>query len=145
MQLEEQEFIKATDEAVYKALTNLTHYNQWNPWVIECSEGLVDEGKLTEVTVRLGKKTMKVKHKIVTLQPNSRFVWCDTGWFTLFAFGQRERTIESCEGGVNYQVTLKVTGVLAFVAQWLYKKDLIAGLKAESQALKRYCEEKSQD
>ncbi|MCY4045811.1 MAG: SRPBCC domain-containing protein [Cellvibrionales bacterium] len=140
MYIEKQQLIKATDEKVYQILTDLKNYHRWNPWVIDCSDGMINEGELTEVTVKLGKKTMKVKHKIVTLKPHSRFVWCDTGWFTLFAFGQRERTIEPCEGGVNYKVILKVTGPLAFVASLLYKKDLIHGLTQETQALKQWCE-----
>lgn len=135
-------FIKASAETVYEAVSQLDCYQYWNPWVIHCTNGDAAVGEYSLVQVKLGKKLMKVKHRIVERTPYKRFVWCDTGWFTLFAFGQRARNIHSCEQGVNYQIELKITGLLAFVAKFLYSKILEQGIAAETDALKCYCEAK---
>lgn len=141
--LKEQVFIAASDETVYQAVTRLQDYAQWNPWVTHCTNGDAGEGELSEVTVHLGRKTMKVFHKIVEKTPNSRFVWCDTGWFTAFAFGQRERNIRPVEGGVDFEVILSIRGPLTFLTRWLFQKGLTDGLRAETLALKAYCEKNS--
>ncbi len=140
--LKETTFIQSSDEVVYNAVSQLDTYQQWNPWVIHCTNGDAGVGEFSDVTVRLGNKTMRVKHEIVERTPYSRFVWCDTGWFTVFAFGQRERNIRVMEGGVDYEVILTITGPLSFVAKWMYGKQLEAGLRDETRGLKEYCEQK---
>ena len=131
--------INASASSVYQTVSQLDHYHHWNPWVIECDNN-AGASELTTVTVKLGKKTMKVKHKVLIREPNSRFVWCDTGWFTLFAYGERHRRIAEENGNTLYTVTLRVTGPLAFMAKWLYYRKLVTGLEAETKALKDYVE-----
>lgn len=48
---------------------------------------------------------MTVRHKVITMQPNEHFAWCDMGWFTRFAYGERSRYIrDACNAQVNCRV-----------------------------------------
>lgn len=138
--IQKKAFIQASAQEVYQAVSQLDTYQLWNPWVIHCTNGNAKVGEFSQVQVKLGHKLMSVKHKIIERSPYRRFVWCDTGWFTWFAFGQRARDIETCDNGVNYTVELTITGPLAFIAKWLYCSQLNEGLDAETAGLKVFCE-----
>ncbi len=135
--------IQADAESVYHLITDLENYAVWNPWVIEAHGQPAVGGALIPVTVKLGAKTMQVKHKILEMQPGRRFVWCDTGWFTAVACGQRARTLKPVGDAVHYRVELSVRGPLAWLARRLHGNALKAGLQAETAALKKLAEAKN--
>jgi uncharacterized protein YndB with AHSA1/START domain len=133
-------FIRATPERVYQILTDLPKYDQWNPFNTRVDGGpAVEGGKLT-VTVKMGKREMKVRHQILTMKPHHKFAWRDLGWFTLFAYGERARTIEPDGEGARYRVELVVTGPFAWLAKMQFGKHIEAGMKSETDALKRLAE-----
>lgn len=132
--------IQADAATVYRLLIELKHYHSWNPWIIEASGEPQVGGPLISVAAKLGKQVLRVQHKIVEMQPNQRFVWCDTGWFTIFAFGQRTRTLSPSANGVNYRVELSISGPLAFLVRFWHGAALQAGLASETQALKHCAE-----
>lgn len=135
----EERIIDAPVEIAYNLSTDLLRYTEWNPWTIFASHK-AEIGGFANITVVLGKKQMVVKHKILEMKPNERFVWCDTGFFTYFAFGQRIRTFRKTENGTFYRCELKVTGILSFFAKMLYQEKIRVGMIAESDALKQTAE-----
>ena len=140
LKVEEEMVIAAPAETVFKTITALEAYREWNPWIIE-AEGTPQEGQLVRVISQLGKKKMQVYHRILTHKPYTEFRWCDTGWFTVFAYGQRARFLETLpQGGVRYRVELTITGIFSWLVKWLFGKSLASGLKAETEALKKRAE-----
>jgi len=137
--LVEERLIHADVETVYDISTDLLQYDKWNPWNISASHKAV-VGEFSHITVILGKKQMTVRHKILEMITNQSFVWCDTGFFTYFAYGQRSRTFQVTENGVLYRCELKVTGILSFLAKLLYLKKIRIGMQAESDALQQTAE-----
>ena len=115
--------------------------------MMECKKALTEaEGDMSRaeeiLRVKLGSRTMQVKHKILEMHPGRRFVWCDTGWFTAVAFGQRARTLAPVGDAVHYRVELSVRGPLAWLARLIHGNALKAGLQAETAALKQQAEGK---
>src|ERR1035437_2059499 len=103
--------IAAPAKTVYEVIDDLPNYAKWNPWNIRCEGGEVKEGAVFTVTVLLNGKFMTVRHKIIRMQPNELFSWCDMGWFTRFAYGERPRTISDAGNGqVNCRVELRISG-----------------------------------
>jgi len=137
---QESVIINATADRVYSVITQFEDYKNWNPWIVY-AEGEVEEGKLVKVKSKLGPWTLAVQHKILDHQPPHTFRWCDVGWFTIMAYGQRARSIDDLgEGKVRYQVELKITGMGIIFVKLLFGKALEEGVKAETDALREYAE-----
>ena len=133
--------INAEPKKIYEILLDLESYSKWNPFNVEARGQARVDGPLIDVVVHLGKRKMQVKHKILVTAPESVFQWCDTGWFTSFVYGQRTRYLErQIDGSTHYRVVLQLTGPLVRLARWLYQRDLQAGMRAESLALKQLAE-----
>lgn len=136
--------IAATAKTVYGIIADLPNYEKWNPWNLSCegSEGsVVKEGAIFTVNVQLNGKRMIVQHKILKMQPYEKFVWCDLGWFTRFAYGERSRTIRDAGNGqVDCCVELSISGPLSWVAYRLYGESIRKGMAMELEGLKKYAE-----
>ncbi len=131
--------IKAKPEQVYDAITAFDAYSLWNPWLIK-AQGVCQVGEDIVVDVVLGKKIQQYHHEILKIDRPNLFHWCDKGWFTIFAYGDRLRTLESVAEGTAYKVELTIVGPLAFFAKWLLGKSLEEGMTREADALKKYVE-----
>jgi uncharacterized protein YndB with AHSA1/START domain len=138
--ISEEVAIGASPEQVFDVLTDLERYADWNPWICE-AKGAATEGNVVQVAAKLGGgKAMRVSHRILTSQRPRHFRWCDMGWFTAFAYGERARFLEPASGGARYRVELRITGIAAPLVSVVYGRALAAGLKAETEALKRRAE-----
>ncbi len=140
LKFQEQIDISASPETVFGVITDLGAYKEWNPWIVS-AEGLLEEGKLIDVKAKMGDKVLRVKHRILSIKPFTEFCWCDVGWFTKFAYGQRARFIEPLkDGGVTYNVELTVTGPAVLMVKLFYGRYMEKGLKSEASALKKQAE-----
>jgi hypothetical protein len=138
--IQEQTIVNASSDTVFNVITELATYKEWNPWIVEAS-GIPEEGQLIEVKVKMGAKIISAQHRILVSKPNIEFRWCDVGWFTRLAYGERARFIKPlANGGVEYRVDLTVTGFLWWFVKLVYGKSMEAGLKAETNALKERAE-----
>ena len=138
--IQEQTIVNASSDTVFNVITELETYKEWNPWIVEAS-GIPDEGQLIEVKVKMGAKIISAQHRILVSKPNIEFRWCDVGWFTRLAYGERARFIKPlANGGVEYRVDLTVTGFLWWFVKLVYGKSLETGLQAETNALKERAE-----
>jgi hypothetical protein len=138
--IQEQTIVNASSDTVFNVITELETYKEWNPWIVEAS-GIPEEGQLVEVKVKMRAKIISARHRILISKPNMEFRWCDVGWFTRLAYGERARFIKSlANGGVEYRVELTVTGLFWWFVKLVYGKSMEAGLKAETNALKERAE-----
>jgi uncharacterized protein YndB with AHSA1/START domain len=140
MILAEELAIDAPPETVFRAITDWRRYAEWNPWIREAAGG-TDEGDVVRIAIQLGARMTRVRHRILTHRPNVEFRWCDVGWFTALAYGERARHLEPlATGGTAYRVELRITGPAARLVEKMYGRSLADGMRAETAALKRRAE-----
>lgn len=132
--------INASAEAVYAALTNFAAYPQWNPWIVAVQGEPVVNATLT-ATVQEGARQRTVHHRVTRTAAPTRFAWCDSDWFTIFARGERSRTLTPVGATqCHYRCELQITGPLCSVVDWWFGRGMREGLAAEADALQRLCE-----
>ena len=131
--------IDAPPATVFEVITDLDRYAQWNPWIVD-ARGDAVEGGVLEATSRLGARRLKVRHRILTRRGDAEFRWCDLGWFTALAYGERARFLEPTRRGTAYRVELTITGIAWRLVKSMYGPDLAVGLAAETAALKERAE-----
>ena len=140
LRLSEERVIDAPAETVFDVITDLAGYEQWNPWIVKAS-GTPAEGATIRVKSLVGGRKIKVDHRILRNDRDREFRWCDLGWFTRLAYGERARWLEPRpDGKVAYRVELRITGVAAPLVKVILGDSLAWGLKAETDALKQRAE-----
>lgn len=138
----EERKILASAGAVYDALADFANYPQWNPWITRIVGQPVAGGELC-ATARTGDSYRTVQHRMLCAVRPHDFAWCDIGWFTVFARGERVRHIQDLgDGHCHYRCELRVSGPLVALVDWLYGKGMRDGMVAEADALKQYCEQR---
>lgn len=127
--------IEAPPEAVYQAISDVASYAEWNPWVVGGHGAATRVGEELTVDVRVGKKKMRVGHRMIVASPPERFGWHDLGWFTWLACGRRLRWIEPSPEGTRLVGQIRLYGPLAHLAWRLHGESIRAGMAAEATAL----------
>jgi uncharacterized protein YndB with AHSA1/START domain len=127
--------IDAPPAAVFAVIVDFERYAEWNPWIVS-ARGEAAADAVVDVTARMGRRDMRVKHRVLRVERDREFRWCDLGWFTRIAYGERGRVLEPDGDGTRYRCELSVTGVGAALVRGLYGRALEGGLAAETQALK---------
>lgn len=133
-------YIDAAPDKVMAHIRDFAAYPTWNPWIIS-AVGEDKVGSVVTVQAKLGKKVASYQHQILAVSSPSTFHWCDKGWFTIFAYGERIRHCHAQGAGTLYQVELRVSGIAYPLVRLLYGKALQEGLVAETQALKEWAEQ----
>ncbi len=127
--------VEAPPDVVYEVISQVARYAEWNPWVTS-GEGTAGKiGDEVVVLVKLGKRTMRVGHRVLVAAPGERFGWCDLGWFTPLASGRRLRWIEPFDGGSRLVSQIRLYGPFARVAWLLHGASIRKGMAAEASAL----------
>jgi hypothetical protein len=140
LKLAQEALIDAPAGTVFDVITDLPRYAEWNPWILK-AVGTPSEGATIRVRSLVGGRLMRVDHRILRSKPDTEFRWCDLGWFTRLAYGERARWLEPRgEGKVSYRVELTITGVLAPVVKAVLGRSLAWGLEAETRELKQRAE-----
>lgn len=131
----EERTIAASANTVWETIADLAHYCDWNPW-IHHAEGSIQAGGCITVSAQFGKQGGTYRHRMVAAEKPALFHWCDVGWFTVFADGERIRRINPIDDNhCTYRVELRVTGIAAALADRFYGDFMRGGLKAETDAL----------
>jgi uncharacterized protein YndB with AHSA1/START domain len=135
------EAVIAADRArVWNLLVDLDGYAAWNPWVVR-AEGQAAPGADVTVDVVLGGHTMKARHTVLTVVPQTEFCWKDAGWNSWFVYGQRCRWLEPRpDGTVLFRQELLLDGALSGAASATMGRSLRDGMAAETAALKQHAE-----
>jgi hypothetical protein len=132
--------IDAPAGTVFRILTDLSRYADWNPWILAAS-GRVDEGATVALTSLVGGRAVKVDHRITRNRPDSELSWRDAAPCPALARGNTERRLETlADGKVSYRVELSLRGLATPVLGALIGRSLAAGLRAETAALKQHAE-----
>ncbi|NRB40113.1 MAG: SRPBCC domain-containing protein [Pseudomonadales bacterium] len=146
--IEERE-IQASCQQVHSILADIDHYKDWNPWIVHAT-GSTQTGEMLKVTANMdvGKpgitkpRTQVFQHRMLANESPHIFHWCDVGWFTLFADGNRKRTLTVTDDNrCHYRVELQVTGIASGLAKVFFGAFMQRGLKAESDALLQHAEQ----
>ena len=127
--------IDAAPEAVYRVLSDVAAYGEWNPWIAKGVGSATRLGDEVVVDARLGDKTMPVRHRMLVASPPQRFGWYDLGWFTAFAAGRRLRWIEPSGAGTRFVSQIRLHGPFAHLAWRLHGRSIRDGMTAEAEAL----------
>lgn len=132
--------IHATRERVYDLIADVDRYADWNPWNFEAWGGPAEAGNIVTMSVKLGRRTLRVAHEVLESSRGERLVWRDLGWFTALASGERARELTPDPAGTRYRVVLTITGPFAWLVRLWFGRDLAAGLQQETDALKAAAE-----
>ncbi len=93
-QFEHQEIIDAPVEVVFRLISDLPNYPNWNPFLI-IARGKVEMGGVISGKSVLGKHTTSYRHKIFEYIPN-RFVNCFWHPYqSIFLHGAHVETLRS--------------------------------------------------
>jgi len=132
--------IQAPPDFVYDLIADVDGYSEWNPWNFRASGGPAAVGRTLTMSVKLGRWILKVKHDVSESRRGERLTTRDLGWFTRLASGVRTRDLQAAPEGSRYRVVLAIAGPLAWVVRWQLGKHLEAGLRSETDAVKRTAE-----
>jgi hypothetical protein len=131
--------IDAPPEVVYRVISDLQSYSDWNPWIFRGEGAAERPGDEVAVKVRLGSRAMRVRHRVLVASPGERFGWCDLGWFTVLGSGRRLRWIDPAGEGSRVVTRIKLYGPLAHLVWRLHGASIRAGMAAEATALAERC------
>lgn len=133
--------IDADPVSVYDVVADLVSYKDWNPFNVANVDGPVAVGDLFSVDSNMGDRQMTVTHKMLEMNPGVKFKWCDTGFFTYFAYGERTRSFIKTETGTHYHCELKISGILSALVKNSFSSQIGPAMEAETAALKVRVEE----
>jgi uncharacterized protein YndB with AHSA1/START domain len=127
--------IDAPPADVYRVISDVASYSDWNPWVLSAAGETSRVGGEVVGEVRLRKGKMRVGHRVLIASAPQRFGWCDLGWFTVFASGRRLRWIEPTAEGSRLFSQIRLYGPFCHLAWRLYGKSIRDGMTVEAEAL----------
>ena len=139
-----EETIDASPETVYRLISDLPNYENWNPFLIIAS-GQVEMGGIVSGKSVLGRYTTSYRHKIFEYIPNRSLCWRDFGFPSLFVCGQRSRYVEPRDGKTHYRCHLRLSGPFSGLVNLIFGEGLRNGIVAEAKALKKEAENTSQN
>ena len=132
--------IAASPATIFGVILDLAHYGEWNPWLTHAEGQMVEGGSVT-VQVVLNGQTQTAEHTVIKVEPYTRFCWKDAGWTTIFAPGQRCRTLTvKADGTVRFVNETIIDGLLAHLVDLTTGASLRAGMQAENAGLKQRAE-----
>ena len=142
-QFEHEEIIDAPVEVVFKLISDLPNYPNWNPFLI-IARGKVEMGGVISGKSVLGKRTTSFRHKIFEYIPNKSLCWHDFGFISKFVYSQRSRYTVNRDGKTYYKCHLRISGPLSGLVNIMFGDGLRNGIMAEAKATKKEAEKISQ-
>ena len=142
-QFTHEETIDAPVEAVFRIISDLPSYPNWNPF-LKSANGKVEVGGVISGKSVVGKYTTSYRHKIFEYIPNKSLCWQDFGFMALFVHSRRSRYVEPRDGKTYYKCHLSLTGPLSGLVNLMLGEGLRNGIVAEAKATKKEAEKISQ-
>ncbi|MHB1287020.1 MAG: SRPBCC family protein [Leptospirales bacterium] len=126
---------------IWRILTDLPRYLEWNPLVIRAS-GSLTVGKRLEVAVRLpGRRPMSFSPILIALFPQREFCWIGTlGISALFAGEHSFRLIPQSHGATRFIHSERFTGALPSLMGRQWYERVRQGFESMNHALKERAE-----
>lgn len=133
--------IKASKSEVWKALTNLKEYKNWNPFIVS-SDGKAILGEQLINTMNNGEKSMTFKPRVTDLQPEKRFEWLGHLFIPGLFDGRHYFELEEIDPQHTRLVQGEYfSGILSGVILRSIEASTVAGFEAMNEALKRIVEQ----
>ena len=137
--------IQASPADVWKALTQLKRYGEWNPFVIEAS-GTVAVGERLEVKMQQpGRKPITFRPTVTEVVPGSVFEWLGHLGVQGIFDGCHRFELEEHEGGTRLTHSETFTGMIVSLLFRVLESGTTAGFEAMNEALKARLENASQE
>ena len=133
--------INASAADIWRILTDLPRYAEWNPLVIRAS-GSIMVGKRLDVAVQLpGRRPMSFSPILISLLPEREFRWVGTfATSALFAGEHSFRLIPESNGAIRFEHSERFTGFLPIFMGFHWYERVRQGFESMNQALKKRAE-----
>ena len=104
--------IAASPEEVWRVLTDLPAYKDWNPFLIEAS-GAVEVGSRLRIVMRPGSRTMTFSPTVLEVVPQQRLRWLGRLLVRGLFDGEHTLTLEALpDGACRFTQSERFTGLL---------------------------------
>ena len=138
--IEHQIIIHAPASLVWRVLTALDQYGNWNRYAIE-AHGTLKAGGEVEIVAKLGNGSQRVNNRVLEIIPEQKLCWVSLNWYQFLVHGTRCRFLKAQPDGTTLfleQETMQ--GPLARMVVGMMRDQLAAGLQAECESLKAEAE-----
>ncbi len=133
--------IAASPGTVWRMLTDLERYSEWNDYSPRV-EGVLEIGRVVTVEAHLGDEVRVVDNLVTVVDPPRTLCWQSQNWYASLARGTRCRHLEPLPNGMlRLRHHERMAGPLAGVVEWLYRPRIEAGLKRLDLALAEAAEQ----
>ena len=132
--------IDAPTERVWDVLSDLSRYEEWNPFMTQAAGELVEGAKLAIRIQPPGGRQMEFRPTVLEVQPRRSVRWL--GRFILPGIFDGEHTLAVepvGDSAARFTQRERFSGVLTAFAGKLFNRTQ-AGFEAMNEALKRRCE-----
>lgn len=132
--------IAASDETVWRVLTELERYPEWNTYS-PSAEGELRVGGIVRIEARLGDEIQIVDNRVTELEERRRLCWQSMNWYRFLVRGTRCRELEPLGNGrTHFRHHEVMEGPLAKLVERIYRPRIEAGLAKMDDALRRAAE-----
>ena len=136
--------IDAAPETVWSVLTDLGHYSEWNPFIVEASGDVAVGNQLTNRMQPPGGKAMTIKPAVTAVEPARTFEWLGhLGVRGVFDGRHRFELQATPSGGTRVMHTEQFDGVLVRFMRKTLDTQTHDGFEAMNTALKTRAEAKA--
>ena len=127
--------IAASPGTVWKLLTDLERYSEWNEYSPRV-DGVLEVGRVVTVEAHLGDEVRLVDNLVTVVDAPRTLCWQSQNWYAWLARGTRCRHLEPLPNGkLRLRHHELMAGPLAGLVERLYRPRIEAGLKRADQAL----------
>lgn len=110
----EEILIEAPVKTVWKVLTEITKWEEWNPFIIQSAGTVALDATIINTMVGDGKK-MTFKPKIIVLEENKEFTWLGQLFFPGLFDGRHQFLLEENQGKTKFKQHEDFKGILSSI------------------------------
>ena len=137
--------IDATPQAVWRILTDLDRYGEWNPFVVSSSGTVAPGARLTNRLQPAGGKSRTFKPNVTIVEPPRTFEWFGHLGFPGIFDGRHRFELTETPTGTHFIQQEDFSGLLVRLFRRSLDDDTVAGFNAMNKALKARAETLAND
>ncbi len=132
--------IAASPKVVWRLLTELERYGEWNPYSPHVT-GTLRVGEIVRVEAHLRDEVRQVDNLVITLDPERTLCWRSQNWYRVLSQGTRCRHLEALpDGRTRLRHHERMHGPLAWLIERLYRERIEEGIRLADTSLKHAAE-----
>lgn len=132
--------IDATPAEVWRVLTDLDAYRDWNPFIVSAQGNVAMGEKLENRLKPPGGRPMTFRPKVTAVEPNRTFEWLGRLGVPLLFDGRHRFDLEPTPNGTLLRHTEHFNGVLVRLMKKSLDGSALTGFNAMNHALKNRVE-----